>query len=144
PDVNLYESASDDVKQLVDGLLNIEEGSAPSMKFKLDENGQIIDESGKIVDVEEMTKQLETAQTDLTKAKTDLVEAQKTLATLTVEKTKVDYLLSESQEEVNRLTTENASLIEKAHKALAEKVVDMKIALRKSDGVGITREEAVE
>lgn len=146
PDVNLYESASDDVKQLVDGLLKLEEGSAPSMKFTINESGQVVNESGEIVaeSVEKLHTDLSEAQAELATTKTKLTDAQGALATITIEKTKVDSLLTESQEEVTRLTSENADLVAKAHKTLAEKVVDMKLTLCKSDVVGVTREEAVE
>jgi hypothetical protein len=146
PDVNLYESATDDVKQLVDGLVKTEEGSAPIVKYTINESGQIVDETGKILNIEEMngfqTKFTE-AQAQVTTLQTQLTEAQSALATMTVEKTKLDSQFTESKNEVERLTTENAGLIEKAHKALAEKVVDMKLALRKSDVVGVAYEEAV-
>lgn len=150
PDVNLYESASDDVKKLVDGLINLEEGRDPNMK--LDANGNPIVEAGTtptptpvvpVVESELQTKLTE-ADTKINSLETELTEAKNTLVALTIEKTKIDSLLTESQEEVTRLTTENAELAAKAHKTLAEKVVDMKLALRKSDVVGVTAEEALE
>lgn len=146
PDVNLYESVDNEVKALVDGLLNLTEGSAPKVKFKLNESGQIVDEAGKVVaeSLEKLHADLTEATTELTNAKKSLQEAQATLSTTVIEKTKIESQLTESQNEVNRLTTENADLVAKAHKSLAEKVVDMKLALRKSDVIAITKEEAVE
>jgi hypothetical protein len=146
PDVNLYESVDDEVKQLVDGLLNLSEGSAPKVKFTLNESGQVVNESGEVVaeSLEKLNSDLSEAKTELTKAKSDLQEAQATLSNMVIEKSKVDSQLTESQNEVTRLTTENADLVAKAHKTLAEKVVDMKLALRKPDVVGVTPEEAVE
>lgn len=147
PDVNLYESASDDVRQLIDGLVKTKEGSSPQMKYSINESGQVVDENGQVVVNIAEAAQLQTKVTEataqITTLQTQLSEAQSTLATTVVEKTKVDSLLTESQAEVNRLTTENSGLIEKAHKSLAEKVVDMKLTLRKSDVVGVSREEAV-
>lgn len=146
PEVNLYESASDDVKELIDGLLEKEERSVPKVKYTVNEQGQIIDDKGQVIEVEEMQK----LQNDLTEAKTriselekDLQEAQSTLSKVVIEKSKVDSLLTEKEEEIVRLAEENAQLIEKAHRALAEKVVDMKLTLRKSDVIGVSREEAI-
>ncbi|MEB9509567.1 hypothetical protein P4I89_08675 [Bacillus cereus] len=147
PDVNLYESASDDVKQLVNGLLTIDEGGTPNVKYKLNESGQIVDENGVVVNVAEAAKMqadLTQAQNELTAVKGQLSEAQATLSNMVIEKTKVESQLTESQGEVTRLTNENADLVAKSHKSLAEKVVDMKLALRKSDVVGVSHEEAVE
>lgn len=145
PDVNLYESVDEEVKTLVDGLLKISEGSAPKVKFKLNESGQVVNESGEVVaeSLEKLHTSLTEATTELKTTKKSLQEAQATLSTTVIEKTKVESQLTESQNEVNRLTTENADLVAKAHKALAEKVVEMKLALRKSDVVGVTQEEAV-
>jgi hypothetical protein len=140
PEVNLYESASEDIKKLVDGLLNLEEGSAPNMNGTQDPTNTT---PATPVQESELQTKLTEAQTEITTLKTQLSEAQSTLATMVVEKSKVDGLLTESQAEVDRLTTENAGLIEKSHKSLAEKVVDMKLSLRKSDVVGVERDEAV-
>lgn len=146
PDVNLYESVDSEVKQLVDGLLNLSEGSAPKVKFKLNESGQVVNEAGEIVaeSLEKLHADLSEASTQLIKAKSDLQEAQATLSNMVIEKSKVDALLVESQNEVTRLTSENADLASEAHKSLAEKVVDMKLLLRKSDVVGVTKEAAME
>jgi len=149
PDVNLYESANSEVKEMVDGLLNTKEGSPTNVKFKLDEHGnQILDEHGKpipetVVTEAELQTQLTEAATKITGLEKKLSEAQETLSNVVIEKSKADALLTESQEEVNRLTTENSDLIEKSHKSLAEKVVDMKLTLRKTDVIAGTREEAV-
>lgn len=147
PGVNLFESASDDVRQLVNGLIKPNEGSAPKVKFTINESGQIVDESGNVVvGVEEAAKakaDLAEVQTELKNTKTQLSEAQATLSNMVIEKSKVESQLTESQASVDRLTTENAELAAKAHKTLAEKVVDMKTTLRKSDVVGVTHEEAV-
>lgn len=137
PEVNLYESATDDIRQLVDGLMNFKEGSNENM----DEDPENTNQTQ--VQESELQTQLNEANGRVTKLEKSLSEAQATLSNLVIEKTKVDSLLAESQGEVDRLTTENASLIEQAHKALAEKVVDMKLSLRKSDVVGVTPEEAV-
>lgn len=169
PGVNLYESASEDIKKLVDGLLNTNEGSAQSqMKFKRDADGNLIlDESGNPI-LEENTSvqegagapaapetpptqvqesdlqvQLNEANTTIATLKSELSEAQAALSKQVIEKSKVDTQLSEAQADVTRLTQENADLVAKAHKALAEKVVDMKLALRKADVVGVKPEEAV-
>lgn len=145
PGVNLYESATDDVKQLVDGLINTNEGSAQRM-FKLDENGkQVLDANGNPIPLTEaeIQEKFQQMKTEITTLKASLNEAQVTLSTLTIEKSKVDGLLTEANDETARLTTENAELINKAHKVLAEKVVDMKLLLRKADVVGVTPEEAV-
>ena len=147
PGVNLYESATDDIRQLVDGLVKTNEGSATTMFYKLDENGkQVLDESGQPIPLTEaeIKEKLTEAQKEVKKLKTDLSEAQSTLATITVEKSKVDAQLVEATSETTRLTTENADLVAKAHKVLAEKVVDMKMLLRKADVVGVTPEEALE
>lgn len=134
PDINLYESASEDVRQLVDGLLKIQEGGTP-----------VANTPGNTQTTEsELQTKLNEATNRITTLEGQLTEAQRTLATITVEKTKVDGLLSESQAEVERLTNENADLLSKAHKALAEKVVEMKLSMRKPDVVGVTREAAVE
>lgn len=146
PHVNLYENASDDVKQLVDGLLVIDEGGNANVKYKVNESGQIVDENGTVIRVEEAAKMqadLTEAQKELLSVKKQLTEAQATLSNTVIEKSKVDAQLTESQGEVTRLTSENADLIAKAHKSLAEKVVDMKLALRKPDVVGVSQEEAV-
>lgn len=133
PNVNLYESVSEDLKQLVDGLLEQNEGGAQNMTTTQQEK----------VSVEELQNKLNLSEQEVGRLEKKLSETRETLSNLVIEKSKVDNLLSESQAEVTRLTAENASLIEKNHKALAEKVVDMKLALRKSDVVGVDREEAV-
>ncbi|PVC75056.1 hypothetical protein C2I27_03990 [Priestia megaterium] len=137
PEVNLYESATDDIRQLVDGLMNFKEGSNENM----DEDPENTNQTP--VQESVLQTQLNEANERVTKLEKSLSEAQATLSNLVIEKTKVDSQLVESQGEVERLTTENADLIEQAHKALAEKVVDMKLSLRKSDVVGVTPEEAV-
>jgi hypothetical protein len=147
PDVNLYESASEDVKRLVDGLLNLEEGSAP--KMGQEQNPTTPTNPGAQtpntpVQESELQTKLTEANNRIAELETKLTEAQAALSNMVIEKSKVDALLAESQAEVERLTNENAELIAKAHRALAEKVVDMKLALRKSDVIGITREEAIE
>ncbi len=150
PHVNLYESASKDVKSLVDGLLKLEEGSASNVL--VDENGNPIDGApnentqNNLTVEEKLTAaegKLEEAERKVADLEGKLAEAQTALSNTVIEKSKVDGLLKESQAEVERLTIENSDLIEKAHKALAEKVVDMKLALRKSDVVGVEYEEAV-
>jgi len=138
PDVNLYESASDDLKKLIDGLLDLEEGSAPKMGQGNQTPGQTpINES-------ELQTKLTEANNRISALETELQETKNALANITIEKSKVDTLLTESQAEVERLTNENAELAAKAHRALAEKVVDMKLFLRKSDVIGMTREQAIE
>jgi hypothetical protein len=146
PDVNLYESTDSELQQLVDGILNLSEGSAPKVNFKLNESGQVVNESGEVVSesLQKMHTDLSEAQTQLATVKSDLAEAQATLSNMAVAKSKVDEKLVTAEGDVERLTNENADLVAKAHKALAEKVVDMKLALRKSDVVGYTPEEAVE
>ncbi|MBU5262108.1 hypothetical protein [Bacillus atrophaeus] len=133
PNVNLYESVSEDLKQLVDGLLEQDEGGS----FNMDNNTQQENT------VTELQNKLNLSEQEVGRLEQKLIETQKTLSNLVIEKSKVDNLLSESQAEVTRLTAENANLIEKNHKALAEKVVEMKLALRKSDVIGIEREEAI-
>ncbi|MCY8577149.1 hypothetical protein MOD24_14965 [Bacillus haynesii] len=134
PHVNLYESVSEDLKQLIDGLLEQNEGGTQDMTKPTQQEN---------VSVEELQNKLDLSEQKVKSLEGKLAETQETLSNLVIEKSKVDSLLSESQAEVTRLTSENANLIEKNHKSLAEKVVDMKLALRKSDVVGMEREEAV-
>ncbi|MCD7910972.1 hypothetical protein KC480_05460 [Bacillus velezensis] len=136
PSVNLYESANDDLKQLVDGLLE-QEGGTNKMPINNQQN------EGTSSTVSELQDKLSLKEQEVTRLSQKLSETQETLSNLVIEKSKVDSLFSESQAEVTRLTAENANLIEKNHKSLAEKVVDMKLTLRKSDVIAVTREEAV-
>ncbi len=138
PNVNLYESASSDIKSLVDGLLELDEGSA--LNVGADNNGKPNQNTQEQLTVEEKLTAAEERAEDLSKK---LNEAQTALSSMVIEKSKVDGLLAESKAEVDKLTKENAALIEKSHRSLAEKVVDMKLALRKSDVVGVEHEEAV-
>lgn len=91
----------------------------------------------------ELNEQLTEANKTIGDLTTKLTEAQGALATQVIENSKVTGQLTEAQADVLRLTQENATLIEDAHKALAEKVVEMKTILRKADVVGVTPEEAV-
>jgi hypothetical protein len=147
PEVNLYESASDDIRQLVDGLMTIEEGGKDTMTSTTDPKDpkEPVQENaaGTVLTEAQLQEKLTIATDKIAVLEKDLSAAQSTLATQVIEKTKVDGLYAEAQADVDRLTQENATLVEGAHKALAEKVVDMKLALRKSDVVGGTKEDAV-
>lgn len=137
PGVNMYESASEDIRQLIDGLVKTEEGGKQAMTVaKTEPAATVLTEA-------ELTEKLTNAEGTIASLNTKLTEAQGALATQVIEKTKVDAQLTEAQADVVRLTQENSSLIEAAHKALAEKVVEMKLSLRKADVVGVTPEEAV-
>jgi hypothetical protein len=138
PGINLYESASDDIRQLVDGLMTINEGGTQTMTVNKD-----LTEAELVTKLTEAQADLTEAQNQVTDLTTKLTEANNALATQVVEKTKVDALLVEANADVDRLTTENAALIEKSHKDLVEKVVELKTMLRKSDVVGKEKEEAV-
>lgn len=76
PGVNLYESASDDVRELIDGLLKLDEGRDNTVKYTLNESGQIVDENGKVINVEETV----TLQADLEEARTELKDVKKQLS----------------------------------------------------------------
>lgn len=135
PGVNLYESADEDTRQMIDSLMTFEEGSANGMPTNKDVTENLTEDQLKV----KLTEALDAA-TDL---ETKLNEANGALAAQVIEKSKVDTLLAEATADVDRLTKENASLIEAAHKDLATKVVEMKTLLRKSDVVGKEKEDAV-
>lgn len=141
PEVNLYESAADDIRQLVDGLMKTEEGGTQSMTATTETTPAA--QTPPVLTEAELNEQLTEANKTIGDLTTKLTEAQGALATQVIENSKVTGQLTEAQADVLRLTQENATLIEDAHKALAEKVVEMKTILRKADVVGVTPEEAV-
>ncbi|GAK42031.1 hypothetical protein TCA2_4523 [Paenibacillus sp. TCA20] len=74
----------------------------------------------------------------------NVTEMQQTITNLVMENQRIGAKLSEAQAEVSRLTQENATLNEAAHRSLAESVVQLKRQLNKPDVVGVDHQEAVD
>jgi hypothetical protein len=87
---------------------------------------------------------LEEANKRISELEGKVSEMQATITKLVMEKVKLESRVSELESENNTLVSENARLVAEAHRALAEKVVDLKLSLRKSDVIGVAREEAIE
>ncbi|WP_067924135.1 hypothetical protein [Alicyclobacillus shizuokensis] len=79
----------------------------------------------------------------LTEAANKIATLESTIANLVLEKQGLESKVAEMEAEHNQLVQENADLHAELHKMLAEKVLDLKIALRKPDVVSLDREEAL-
>jgi hypothetical protein len=175
PDVNLYESLSEDMKATIKSLLTFEERSnqnmdedqntqtpetpvqegeqpaAPGAPVQEGEQNQpAVPEAGAPVQEGEQTPAtptgapatLETPVSEAVDAN-KVAEMQRTITNLVLEKQRLEARVNEMDQENKRLLKENAELHAAAHKALAEKVVDLKRSLNKPDVVGVEREEAI-
>jgi hypothetical protein len=172
PEVNLYEHLNEDVKKLLDAMSSVKEGSDNHMGEQAQqttentstpnpettpnqgaqENQQQPQDNGQETPKTQTQEQTEATEIkDLAEAnkqigelKTKVSEMQAMITKLVMEKSKLESRVSELENECNTLVSENAKLVSEAHQTLAEKVVDLKLSLRKSDVIGVTREEAIQ
>lgn len=131
--VNLYENASDDLRTVFNGFVESDEEEAANMPRKLEINGVV--ES--FTTVEETVVRMKAMLDELT-------EANKSIGTMTIEKTKLEESVTNLKESEANLITEADTLKAELHTKAAEKVVEMKIELRKPDVIAVTKEEAIE
>ena len=134
PELNLYEGLNDEFKQMVTTLLSeeVKDPMANEETENLEESKETKEENSK-----DVTKELNEGT-----AETSSV-MEEALAKLVVEKASLEAKLSEQDQEITRLTSENAKYAAEHHKILAEKVVDLKQKLRKSDVVSKDKAEAI-
>lgn len=159
PDVNLFEHLNEDVKHLINSMgIVAPEGGKSKVDPKTNEQTQTpaVDpvaepvqtqtEEGAPTPAEPVVKPVVEPVVPVKEsetAPTNLSEMQTLVTNLVLEKSKLEGRLSEAESENNRLVQENATLVAEAHKQLAVRVVEMKLALRKTDVIGVDREEAV-
>jgi hypothetical protein len=82
-------------------------------------------------------------ENDLTALRTKVTEMQGTITNLVMENQRLATRVSTAEQETQRLLAENAELLAKLHRNLAEKVVDLKRSLNKPDVIGVEREAAI-
>jgi hypothetical protein len=188
PDVNLYEHLNDDLKGLLNSMVNVNEGSGQQVP---DETNPQVPQTNEgnppegqapanptegnpegpqagapepaaanpeesnppavpaeptpaaTTPVQEGELTLAEAQVEIATLKGQVGEMQKTITNLVMKESKTASKLSEMTSDHDALVKENAKLVETAHNHLVEKVVELKLSLRKSDVVGVTKEDAI-
>lgn len=162
PEINLYEHVQEDVKNMIKSLLDTSERSGKIMSVKTqDSSGLEEKENHQSKESQQSSSQNSFQQqenhTEPTSNLTNIAEAnaqinvlekriaemQSAISEMVVEKTKMEHRISEMKKENESLLEENTELREEKHKSLAEKVVNLKMSLQKSDVIGKEYEEAV-
>lgn len=144
PVVNLYESASNDLKEQIDGFVKkpinkIVEGGSISMEFTefLQEKFGVADEKAVQLKLTEMLSENETLKKDLSEAKAQVGE-------IAIKKAKVEESVQTLESEKGALLAEAEELKSQLHLSLVERVVNTKRELKKPDVMAVTVEKAVE
>lgn len=136
PLVNLFESMEDDLKKQINGLVQEDykpkkQGDDISMDLK-----EFLESTAGSADVSKVKEFVENIQNDLK-------EANDALAKAAIKTSKLEEANETAETEKATLVEENDELKVKLHEAVARRVVEMKISLRKSDAIAADKEELV-
>jgi hypothetical protein len=172
PEINLYEQLDKEAKKLFDEVMSKAKGGENLMEQqgKIDESNETkttvsqenntiqeqqaekgnTAETGETAPANNISEQKQDVHAEantnesIDALKTKITEMQGVITNLVMEKTKLESRIAELENENQTLVSENTKLVSEMHRSLAEKVVDLKLSLRKADVVGVTREEAIE